>query len=71
MFIIVDWEQSFFFFRFSNGSAQPLDKRGQQPTKKIALFFMLLPSHAFSHVHVLLCVSCILLYELRKKRDGL
>ena len=39
--------------------------------KENSSFFMLLPSHAFSHVHVLLRLSSILLYELRKKRDGL
>ena len=45
-----------------------MQETGAAAQQEKSSFFVPLPSHSFSHVHVCLPVSCILVNELRKKR---
>ena len=60
--ILVDCEQSLFFFRFSKGSARA--KRGRQPEKKKCLSHL-----APSVTRAAICVSRVLLDGLQKKES--
>ena len=72
----LDCEQSFFFFRFSKGSARarecgaakPRDARNEGGSRRRIV--VPLPSRAFSHARVHLRVSDVLLDGPIEKRDS-
>ena len=68
--MVIDCEQSLFFFRFSEGSARERERRAAKPQEARNEGGSLpLQSRAFSHAPGHLRVSHVLLEGPRKKRD--